>query len=336
MKILTYIIVTGLVLLLTPPVVTAGPADNANVVEKARASFHQGVQLYNEGSFEAALAEFRKAYQLFPNYRLYYNIAQTYFDLHDYVSSIKNLKQYVQEGGSELSAERRKQVSELNQKLEERIAFLEIACNLDGADIRVDDMPVGVSPLTSAVLVNAGPRRITAVKAGYAVAARMVTVSGKERARVSLEVSALAKQRALELAQSAVADDAEAGMPTVAIKSDSAKRQPLKIGLISSTVVMGGCAIATGIFGVLALDARKSFNDELSKIPNSKDNVDSARTTMKRDAYMTDVFGAATLVAGGAALYFLLSDTGPKRLSGKKSSVALAPTVGGLLLYGQW
>ena len=336
MKKTILIIASGLLLLVPPHAVAAGSVDNSNAVEKARASFHQGVQLYSEGSFEAALAEFRKAYQLFPNYRLHYNIAQTYFDLHDYVSSMKHLKQYVQEGGSDLTAERRRQVSELNQKLEERIASLEIACNLDGADIRIDDMLVGVSPLNSAVLVNAGPRRITAIKAGYTVAARMVTVSGKEMAKVSLEVAALAKRPAAVLAQSMVADDADDGTPSVVIRNESAKRPPLKIGLISSTVVMGGCAIATGIFGVLTLNAKRDFNNELGRIPNTKDNVDSARTKMKHDAYLTDAFGAATLVTGGMALYFLLSDTGSKKLSGKKSSVALAPTVGGLLLHGQW
>ena len=336
MKTTILIIATALLQVLTPPTLAAGPGDNSNAVDKARASFHQGVQLYSEGSFEAALAEFRKAYQLFPNYRLHYNIAQTYFDLHDYVSSMKHLKQYVQEGGSELTAERRKQVSELNQKVEERIASLEITCNLDGADIRVDDMLVGVSPLTSAVLVNAGPRRITAVKAGYTVAARMVTVSGKEMAKVPLEVAALAKRHAAVLAQSPVVDDADEGTSSVVLKSEAAQRPPLNIGLISSTVVMGGCAIATGILGLLTLNAKRGFNDELARIPNTKDNVDSARTKMKNYAYLTDAFGAATLVTGGVALYFLLSDTGPKKLSGKKSSVALAPTVGGLLLHGQW
>lgn len=58
-----------------------------DAVDRARASFFQGVELYKEGSFEAALAEFQKAYATTPAYRVPYNIAQTYFDLHDYVSS---------------------------------------------------------------------------------------------------------------------------------------------------------------------------------------------------------------------------------------------------------
>ena len=51
-------------------------------VEKARASFQQGVDLFHEGNFEAALAEFRKAYATAPSYRLLYNIAQAYYEIH--------------------------------------------------------------------------------------------------------------------------------------------------------------------------------------------------------------------------------------------------------------
>lgn len=313
------LLVAGMLFLLSTSARAAGPADNANPVEKARASFHQGVQLYNEGSFEAALAEFRKAYQLNPNYRLLYNIAQTYFDLHDYVSSLKTLKQYVQEGGSEISPDRRVQVRELNQKLEERIAYLDVACNLDGADIRVDDISVGGCPLPSPVPVNAGPRRITAVKPGYAVMARVITVVGMEKAKVVFDFSAPAR-----------------GGVVLDLQGEPAPKEPPRIGLITSTVVAGGFAVATGIFGILALDAKRDFNDELARFPNTKDNIDSARDKMKNYAYLTDAFGAATLVSGGVALYFLFTENASKKHSSTKTSVALAPTVGGMVLQGEW
>jgi tetratricopeptide (TPR) repeat protein len=326
MKRINLVLIAALILLLSPLSLAASP-DGSTALEKARLSFRQGVHLYNEGSFEAALAEFRKAYQLSPNYRLLYNIALTYFDIHDYVSSIKNLKQYVQEGGSDLTPERRRQVSELTQKLEERIASIEIDCNIDGADIRVDDMYVGVSPLSFPVLVNAGPRRIIAVKPGYSVAARLVTVGGKEKARVSLEIAPLAKD--------AVADRGRgASVGTNALSP--APKPPVRVALVTAGVVAGGCAIATSVFGLLALDAKNNFNNELLRIPNTKDNVDSARSKMKTYAHLTDAFGAAALVSGGVALYLLLSDSNPKATTEKKSTVAFSPTLGGVSLHGAW
>jgi len=316
-------IIAGLLFILTSSAMAAGPADSANATEKARASFHHGVQLYGEGSFEAALAEFRKAYQITPNYRLLYNIAQTYFDLHDYVSSSKNLKQYVQESGNDLTATRRAEVSELNQKLEERIAYVAVVCNVEGADIQVDDISVGVSPLASTVAVNAGPRRISAVKPGYTMATRMVTVVGREKAKVEVDIAELALARAN--------DRSSAG----SVQREAARR-PARIGLTTSAIVAGGCAIATGVFGVLAWQAKSDFDSALDRIPNTKDNVDSARTKMKDYAYLTDAFGAATLVSGGVALYFFLTDTGSKKPSSAVTSVALTPTVGGMLLHGRW
>ena len=113
-------------------------------------------------------------------------------------------------------------------------------------------------------------------------------------------------------------------------------KAPLRAGLITSGVVTTGFAIATGVFGVMALNAKSDFNKQLAKIRNSKDNVDSARSTMKTYAHLTDAFGAATLISGGVAMYFLLSDPAPKKLSETKRSLALAPTVGGLLLHGEW
>lgn len=316
-------LVAVLLFVLSASATAASPADNSNATEKARASFHHAVQLYNEGSFEAALAEFRKAYDLTPNYRLLYNIAQTYFDLHDYVSSSKNLKQYMQEGGGEISAARRAEVNDLAQKLEDRIAYVDVVCNVEGADIRVDDMSVGLSPLPSAVPVNAGPRRISAVKAGYAVATRMITVVGKEKTTVAVDIA----ESALSQANDASSAD---------LTQRELTRPPKRIALATSALLAGGCAVATAVFGVLAWKAKGDFDNELDKIPNTKANVDDARSKMKTYAYLTDALGAATLVSGGVALYLLIAESGSKKASNKGTSVALTPTLGGMSLHGRW
>jgi tetratricopeptide (TPR) repeat protein len=314
-------LVAGLLLFLSSFAMAASSAENSNATEKARASFHHAVQLYNEGSFEAALAEFRKAYDLTPNYRLLYNIAQTYFDLHDYVSSSKNLKQYMQEGGGEISAARRAEVNDLAQKLEDRIAYVEVVCNVEGADIRVDDMSVGMSPLPAAIPVNAGPRRVSAVKAGYAVATRMITVVGKEKSTVSIDI-------------------AESAPTQTDLLSDGVTQRelakPKRIALATSALVAGGCAVAAGVFGVLAWQAKGDFDSELDKFPNNKSNVDNARSKMKTYAYLTDALGAATLVSGGVALYLLITESGSKKAPSKDANIALIPTLGGMSLNGRW
>jgi tetratricopeptide (TPR) repeat protein len=310
-----------------------------DATEQARASFHEGVELYKEGSFETALAEFQKANQISSSYRVLYNIAQTYFELHDYVNSYTTLKEYLQQGGNEIPAARQTQVDELNRKLEKRIAYLEIACNLNDADIRVDDISVGKSPLASPVLVNAGPRRISAVRPGYPVAARIITVAGTERSKVKLEIVtplevqpnnlATATTAAAVVAKPALPGLGEAGPQTLSSRK----------WLIVSLSAAGGCAVATGIFGWRMLVAKNDFDREVAKTPYSKSVADGARSRAMADQALTWGFGAATLVSGGIALYLALTgngDSGQRKRASTQRSIAVVPAVNGLILQGAW
>src|SRR5512145_374016 len=109
MKTKVFAVIVGLAWLSGFPVAVAYAAPEAES-GKAAVRFQQAVELYHEGNFEGALAEFRKAYQLSPTYRVLYNIAQTQYALHDFVGAYKSLIQYMAEGRGEISGERLMQV----------------------------------------------------------------------------------------------------------------------------------------------------------------------------------------------------------------------------------
>jgi tetratricopeptide (TPR) repeat protein len=306
-----------------------------DATEKARARFFQGVELYKEGIFEAALAEFKQAYQLSPSYRVLYNVGQTYFELHDYANSYLTLKEYVQRGGDELSANRRAQVDELFQKIEKRIARIDVDCNVDGADIRVDEISAGISPLPLPILVNSGPRRVSAVKAGYPVTAQIVTVAGGEQVKLRLEMLALSD---LPSKPTPGVPNPMARQPEETLESAPAKK-PRRTMLAASVAAASTCAVATGVFGWLLLGAKHDFDAEVSKTPYSRTKAEDIRSKALTYQYLTDGFGIATLLAGGAALYLVLSDRGsptqPKN-SSLKQTIAVAPSVGGVVVHGRW
>lgn len=330
-----------------PPVLTLGllavtsaaTAQPVAPVDKARASFFRGVELYKEGSFEAALVEFQKAYQTSPSYRILYNIAQTQFELHDYAAAYQTLRDYSEQGGGELSAGRRADVDELFHKLEKRVAYLTLSCNLNDADLRVDDISVGKSPLASAIMVNAGPRKLSAVRAGYAVVTRVVSITGGEQATIRLELATptellTSKPMAALPPQSAVVP-----APLATVDATEASSVRSRRGLIASLTVATGCAVATGVFGWRMLLAKRDFDREVAKTPYDRAAVDSARSRALTYQYLTDGFGAATLVAGGVALYLVFSDDGgaAQRKRGKgKQALRLAPSGTGLVVQGAW
>jgi hypothetical protein len=299
---------------------------------KAAVRFQQGVEMYREGSYEGALAEFQKAYHISPSYRVLYNIAQTQYALHDFVGAQKSLAQYVSDGRGEIPAERRTQVEDMSAKLADRIAHLQISANVVGADIRVDDVSVGPSPLSGLIPVNAGTRKISAFKPGSPEAVRVLTVAGKESVTVELHIDQ-PMARPTQVATTAV-------LPSVnQITKPLAPSAPSRTGLIISLSTTAALAVGTGVFGYLALGAQKDLKDQVNTYPNTREKIEQARTRSKNLGYVTDALGAATLVSGGVALYLGLSNSGAstKPKSTRKSQpFVLAPTVGGVVLLGNF
>ncbi len=159
-----------------------------SATDEARERFGRGVQLFHEGSLEAALAEFQKAHQLAPNYRLHYNVAQVQYELHNFVEALRSFWKYLAQGGSEIPADRRQQVEAEIRKLEKRVGYVTITTNVSGAQISVDGVPMGISPFTAPVLVNPGSRRVSANKAGYLPAVNTVTAAGGEKLSLTLNL----------------------------------------------------------------------------------------------------------------------------------------------------
>jgi hypothetical protein len=344
MKTQAFALFAGLTWLLIPQVTMAqskGPADDA--AAKAAVRFQQAVELYREGSYEGALAEFRKAYQISPSYRVLFNIAQTQYALHDFVSAHKSFIQYKAEGRGEIPADRRAEVDEMLAKLEERVAQLQISTNVTGADIRVDGVSVGTSPLAELVSVNVGTRKVSAFKTGAPEAVRMITVAGKESVNVELQIdqSIVTSTPPAPSAVPRLVPVTEKAQPRAIslTKTTQPPVTPSRAGLIVSLSTTAAFGVGTGVFGYLALNAQKDLKNQVNTFPNTRAKIEDARARSKNYGYVTDALGAATLISGGVALYFALSHSGvsPKPKSGRTiEAVVVAPTVGGFVLQASF
>ncbi|MBC7017820.1 tetratricopeptide repeat protein, partial [Salmonella enterica subsp. enterica serovar Enteritidis] len=112
-------------------------------VEEGRTRFNRGIELYKEGNFHAALAEFRAAYAAAPSYRIHYNLGQTLYQLQDYAGAVRAFEQYLAEGGDKIEADRKKEVDADLAKLRPRVAKLVFVVNVPAAEVSVDDEPRG-------------------------------------------------------------------------------------------------------------------------------------------------------------------------------------------------
>ena len=268
-------------------------AQNGAPTEQARSHFARGVELFKEGDFRAALIEFQRAYDAAPNYKVLYNLGQTSLELQDYAGALKAFKGYLDGGGREIPAARRTQVEADLKRLESRVARVEIAVNVEGADVTVDDVSVGRSPLPQAVLVGAGRRKIAATKAGLSPATRVVDIAGGDKPKLSLELVEQTPQVITVTTQpdGTTTQKIAPLQPQPTTRTTTGPSTGFWIGLVST----GALAVGTGVLGGLALASKSTFDSRVAQVGVTTQQVDDARNETRNLALATDIVGGVAI-----------------------------------------
>ena len=262
--------------------------------EKAKeASLHydRGLKLYDDGNYEAARVEFERAYELAPNYRVLYNIGHCYKQLNDYVAALKALERYLAEGGEAIPKDRRDLVGTEIAELKPRIATVKLVVDVDGAEIAIDDVPVGKSPLTEPLRINPGRRKITATKAGRFPVAKSITVAGSDSVDVSLQLPELPKN---DTAVRPVSSSSRLVVPVVGFS------------------VTGALLVSAAFTGRAMIKAHTSEAQTINTPGVQQPDIDDAHKKTTNLALATDILVISALVVGSATLYFTIAG-GKKR-----------------------
>ncbi|WPB73924.1 PEGA domain-containing protein [Archangium violaceum] len=296
-------------------------APNKANLEEAQSRYQRGKELYAENDFQASLLEFQRAYELAPSYRLLYNIAQVQYQLQDYAGALRSFQQYLLEGSTELSSQRKDEVQREIDKLQGRVAYLRITVSKPGAEITVDDVSVGISPLPETVLVSAGRRRVVASLPGHLPASRTVDVAGRDTANVALELvsTSAPQQPAAPVAEAPVAKPAAPGSSSE-VASTGQRGFPLV-----PWIATGGLAVASGVTGVLALSASNDLRKQREAFGATRTQLDEASQKTRTLALTSDVLLAATAVAAGVSTFLTLTSQSADSASSPRVQVGVGP-----------
>lgn len=277
---------------------TAGQRD------EAKRRFQAGLDLFKEGNYQASLVEFKRAYEIAPNYNVLYNIGQVYFQLQDYVNASKYLNQYLDEGGKRITPTRRQEVEGDLDKLKGRIAQVTVTVNVSGAQITVDDQSLGTSPLGQPSLVSAGKRTFTATKEGRQTARKTVEVAGGDRLEIQLDMPELAPgQVQPPLPPTATDGDGGTVPPGPVDQPQPEPEKPFPVAPVVAWSITGVLGVATGIFGAIALG-----NDSDLQTIKSKGDPDATELESKADsttttALVSDIFLVGTVIGAGVSIF---------------------------------
>jgi hypothetical protein len=207
----------------------AGQAAGADPVRtEARERYERGKQLYEEQDYKGALAEFSRAQQLIPSPVTLLNIARVYVALNRPVDAVETLDKVLANPGS-LKPDQVEMATRTRDEQRKRVGRLAVTTNV-AANLEVDGLPAGRTPLSEPLRVSSGAHIVTAIAAGFLPARKEVTVAGETTADVKFELEP-SDSKAAHLTVSTGLPDAE-----VVVDGQVVGRTPLPSSL---TVIPG-------------------------------------------------------------------------------------------------
>jgi hypothetical protein len=169
----------------------AQEAPKGAATAEARERFDKAVRLFNENDNAAALAEFKRVYEVVPNPLVLYNIGLVYAAMGRPGEAVESLDRLLASPGT-LSAERVAKARGVRDEQAARVARIEVTSTVAGAAIELDGIEIGKAPLPGPLAVPGGTHVVGAIASGYAPVRKEVTVAGRASARVALELLPLA------------------------------------------------------------------------------------------------------------------------------------------------
>jgi hypothetical protein len=199
-----------------------------------------------------------------------------------------------------------------------------VVVDVAGAEVSIDDVPVGISPLRDPVLVNAGKRRIVVTAPNVAPEARVVDVAGEDTVTAALTLH-LVRPAPRELA------------PLVAVPRPSLRRRPRAAEpvahrrtwpIVVCWTTTGLVAAGSAMAGLMALKASQDQRDLRDSYPVTLDELAEAQRRTRNAALLTDGLLAGTALFTALSLYVTLSG------SGENTTLSVGP--GSLRLSGRF
>jgi tetratricopeptide (TPR) repeat protein len=261
-----------------PP--TPAGAPSTERLNEARAHYDRGLKLFDDGAYDGARVEFQQAYDIQPSFKILYNLGLVHKQLVDYASALSSFERYLSEGGLNIDENRRAEVAREVASLKARVGTLNITTNVPGAEVSVDDVSIGRTPLSSPLRVNPGNRKISATKAGRVPASRVIQVTGSSVMNVQLE---LPETR------------------TVVVVDKPTRRVPW-----GGWAITGALALGAGATGYLALQSDSKLDDARAKFNADPDDLSSRSSTTRALGIATDVLAVGAVAAGALSLYYTI------------------------------
>jgi len=309
----------------------------ASADEKADAKkhFEAGKALFNAEDFKGAVVEFEESIRLFKTKSAIFNLANCYKGLKRYSESLASLKLLEGEFGKSIDAEMKSAVATIRKEIESTTGTLEVRVDQVGSSVFVDGELVGVSPLSSPLLLGSGYHEVRAELQGKLPVVEKVKLISGDKLEITMSVANAASPPV----------QAPAGGMPVERSGQSGRRSPALLAVsIVGTALTVGLGVAGGVFWSKTANSSDDYNrglkiygdldpdgsdyDELEE--QVHDDIIRVRDEVEKNnrAAVGLTVGAGVAAAASVVFWILYAKSGEE--TAEPTPVSFAPAPGGV------
>jgi hypothetical protein len=279
--------------------------------DDAKDEYDRGVAAFTEERYEEAADAFRKAHELKPSWKLFFNIGQSEAAAKRSGLALESFESYLAQGGDDVPEARREEVLVEVERLRKMVGMAKIHAP-EGATVFVDGVERGEAPLLGKIPVAAGIKHTAwVVMNGSKLQQKAFKVTGGDTVTVDLAAKVDKDSAPVEPAPEPIdpgeSDEESSGMVTAGW---------VAVG-VGGALLIGG-AITGGMALNLDSDLDHDCPDE-SCFGERQSDIDKLNTLSLTTDILMGV-GAAVAVTG-----IVLLIVGHKKKGANEEPVALAP-----------
>jgi hypothetical protein len=179
--------------------------------------------------------------------------------------------------------------------LAERTAKLTVRTNEPGANIQLDGVVIGVSPLAGPLIVDAGEHNIGVRKAGFYDRFQSITLAGRDARTVDFELVKFKQDG-----------------PAVVVERRTERQiveRPGRPLMWAGWAATGTLGIGAGVAGYFGIQKAQELESMRTRYPVKQDDVQRTKRSAQTLFLAADLMGASAVVLGGISVYLTLSSS---------------------------
>jgi tetratricopeptide (TPR) repeat protein len=318
------VLLAALCLLLLPADLRA---QDPQAKAEAKALLKRGNVLHGDKDYPGALKMFRRAYELFPSYKITFNIANTRYAMGDRPGAASSYEAFVDGATPRTPPAALELARQRLQELRRKLAAIRVSCSEEQADVRVDGQPAGKTPLERRLYLLPGPHQVLLVKPGFRQATLTLVLAPGEQRQLVVPL----KPRTAPPPPQPAPVPGPPQRPPPPDHDPLAKQRSAK-SIWAYTTLGVGLALMVGagaMYGLGAAEGNQAHQDYReatapARITRHREAVEAARVKL----YVGHGLMGAAAVALGVSVYMFVTRPENRREEGQPA-LTVGPTPGG-------